>query len=167
MLLLLPAACTLRNDDRLDVRAPAKLRFALGLISDIGARASLVPRGGAALEAMPLVRGDDGVSFSGFIAAAPGEYTLELVFDGVAGGRTGRAFLGRLTSNAFTVTQGSAVTPVFSAPLDTIGRDGEGDGDADGFGLLDELLWGSDPERADSDSDTIADGRDCHPTDGA
>ena len=33
--------------------------------------------------------------------------------------------------------------------------------------MLDEVLWGTDPARADTDGDGVNDGADCHPRDRA
>ena len=151
----------------LGVRAPALVRQALDVVTDLGASATLVPRGGGALAPVALSRGDDGVTFTGFVEAPPGEYTLELVFTGVvAAGGGARVFLGRLTSDLFTVTQGQAVAPTFTQPLDTVGRAGDGgDDDGDGLGLLLELVLGADPADGDSDGDGVSDGADCSPAD--
>ncbi|MEQ8571354.1 MAG: hypothetical protein RMA76_40865 [Deltaproteobacteria bacterium] len=144
--------------------APGRLVRALTAVGDLSATAHLVARGGAPGEGVELSRGDDGVTFSGFVDAGPGEYTLEVVFRGVptAGGE--RVFLGRWTSNAFTVSAGNSASPVFSRPLDTIGRPEDGgDLDQDGLGMLDEILWSADPTNPDSDGDGVIDGDDCTP----
>src|SRR5688500_735015 len=147
-------------------RAPGILKQALASISELEATTQLVPEGAPPLDPIPLARGEDGVSFTGFIAAAPGTYTLEIAFTGTFGGTSERRFFGRWTSDAFTVTEGDAVSPVFSRPLDTIGRPEDGgDVDADDLGLLDELLWSADPTKSDSDGDGVRDGNDCDPTD--
>lgn len=152
----------------LSMRAPARVEQALTVVGDLGATATLVPSGGEATAPVPLLRGDDGVTFSGFLDATPGQYTLAIVFDGVPEGDSARHFLGRLTSDAFTVTAGAVVRPVFSTALDTVGRAGDGgDDDDDGLGFLDELLLGADPTRADTDGDGLADGKDCGPTEEA
>ncbi|MCC7112618.1 MAG: putative metal-binding motif-containing protein [Deltaproteobacteria bacterium] len=152
----------------LGLQAPGLLRQALDVVADLGAAATLVPRGGAPLPALQLVRGEDGVTFTGFLDATPGEYTLEVVFTGVIAGEdeSARVFLGRLGSDPFTVTQGQGATPRFSQPLDTVGRDGDGgDEDGDGLGLLLELLLGTSPLARDSDNDGVEDGLDCSPDD--
>lgn len=152
----------------LGLQAPGLVRQALDVVDDLGAAATLVPRGGTPLPALQLVRGEDGVTFTGFLDAAPGEYTLEVVFSGVVTGddEGARVFLGRLGSDPFTVTQGQAASPTFSQPLDTIGRDGDGgDEDGDGLGLLLELLLGTSPLARDSDNDGVEDGDDCSPDD--
>lgn len=149
---------------RTDFPMPGRLVQALTVAEDLEATATLVPRGGAPLAPVALGRGDDGVSFSGFLPAEPGEYTLRIVFTGVPAGGGARLFLGRWTSDAFTVTLGDAATPIFSAPLDVIGApDDGGDLDADGLGNLDELLLGTAPDAADSDMDGLPDGEDCDP----
>lgn len=149
------------------VRAPPLLAQALDVVTDLGAGAVLVPEGGAALAAVALTRGDDGVSFTGFLDAAPGRYTLEIAFDGTATAAPGaRLFLGRLTSDVFTVSQGQAATPIFSTRLDTLGRPEDGgDADADGLGVLLELIIGADPAVPDTDADGVLDGADCRPDD--
>ncbi|MCA9554540.1 MAG: hypothetical protein KC933_31180 [Myxococcales bacterium] len=163
LLLLLLAGCRPGPGD-LHVPAPAKVQQALSRFSGLEAAVQLVPEGADPLAPVPLAAGEDAVSFSGFIDAEPGSYTLELAFYGHFEGGAARLFLGRLTSDRFTVVKGDAVTPTFSRPLDTIGRAGDaGDEDGDGLGLLDELLWGADPARADSDGDGLADGVDCQP----
>ena len=152
----------------LGLQAPGLLRQALDVVGELGAAATLVPRGGAPLPSLQLVRGEDGVTFTGFLDAAPGEYTLEGVFTGVVAGddEGARVFLGRLGSDPFTVTQGQGATPTFSQPLDTLGRDGDGgDDDGDGLGLLLELLLGTSPLARDSDNDGVEDGLDCSPDD--
>ncbi|MBI1947623.1 MAG: hypothetical protein HYS27_18175 [Deltaproteobacteria bacterium] len=163
--LLLALSCHEAPD--LGVAAPALVRQALDVVAELGASAVLVPRGGSALAAVELSRGDDGVTFTGFLQASPGEYTLEIVFTGVvAAGGGGRVFLGRLTSDLFTVAQGQAAEPSFSQPIDTVGRPGDGgDDDGDGLGLLLELILGADPADGDSDSDGVDDGVDCSPAD--
>ena len=150
-------------------RAPARLRQALATsIGALEASAELVPEGATPLAAIPLDAGEDGVSFTGFIAATRGTYTLEIMFTGVFTGGSERSFLGRWPSDTFTVAEGDTVSPIFSKPLDTIGRPGDGgDLDGDGLGLIDELLWGADRTRADSDSDGLRDGDDCDPIDPA
>ena len=136
------------------------------MVDDLGASAELVRSGGAPSAGVPLTRGDDGASFSGFVPAAPGSYALEIVFDGVHDG--GRLFLGRLVSDAFTVADGDTVSAVFSLPLDTVGRPSDdGDLDGDDFGNLDEILWGTNRTAADSDGDRVNDGADCDPADPA
>lgn len=152
----------------MSVRAPGKIERALTVVDELGAVATLVKSGGAALDGVALTRGDDAVAFSGFLPAEPGQYTLDIVFDGVPAGASERHFLGRLSSDSFTVTQGEAVTPNFSKPVDTLGRGGDGgDEDEDGLGFLDELLLGTDPESSDSDADGVLDGVDCLPGDNA
>ncbi|MBK6684685.1 MAG: putative metal-binding motif-containing protein [Deltaproteobacteria bacterium] len=163
--LLAMVACHRGGEGELHVSAPAKLRQALTRISDLEAGVTLVQRSGIRGNEQALSRAEDGVSFSGFVPAQPGEYVLEVVFRGrpSAGGPLG--FLGRLTSDGFTVTQGAVATPTFSQPLDPIGSGADhGDDDGDGLGLLDELLVGSDPTRSDSDGDGIPDGQECDPT---
>jgi hypothetical protein len=168
--LVATASCT--SAPPLTLRAPGRIEQALveRVVSELTAVAVLVPTGGSPFAPVPLARGDDGISFSGFLEAEPGQYTLEVVFSGVplapVSGGAGPRFLGRLSSDAFTVTQGQSTTPVFSRAVDTIGRDGEGgDDDADGLGFLDELLLGTDPARPDSDDDGLLDGEDCRPAD--
>jgi len=165
LLCALMVALGCRDEPRVGVRAPALVRQALDVVTELGASATLVPRGGSALAAAELSRGDDGVTFTGFLEAAPGEYTLEIVFTGVVAGGA-RVFLGRLSSDLFTVAQGQAAAPTFTQPLDTVGRAGEGgDDDGDGLGLLLELILGSDPDDGDSDGDGVNDGADCSPAD--
>src|SRR5262245_59543682 len=102
------SACFARDAelDRMTIEPPGHLMQALALFTDLGATAALVPKGAVPLEAKPLTRADDGVSFSGFIAADPGDYTLELVFTGVYDTMPDRLFLGRWISDAFTVVRG-------------------------------------------------------------
>ncbi len=166
-LVVLSSACTDRGTPA-TLRAPGILRRALTAVGELEATAELVPDGGEPAPGVPLARGDDQISFTGFIDAAPGTYTLEIVFTGVARGGSDRLFLGRWPSDTFTVTLGDTVSPTFSRPLDTIGRPGDGgDTDADGLGLLDEILWGADPTASDSDGDGLRDGSDCDPIDPA
>lgn len=148
------------------LESPAKIRGALDLFEDLGAAAQLVPSGGEPGDPVALSRGDDGVSFTGFVEAEPGEYTLEIVFTGVRAGTTERRFLGRWTSNAFTVSQAQAAEPSFTQDVDTIGRPEDGgDADGDGIGYLDEIFAGTDPDAVDSDGDGVEDGADCDPAD--
>lgn len=150
------------------IGAPSRITSALDLFGDLGAAAQLVPRDGDPGAPVELSRGEDGVSFSGFLDAAPGEYTLEIAFTGVREGTDARVFLGRWTSDAFTVVQGEAARPAFTAEVDTIGRpEDHGDDDEDGLGLLDEALLGTDAASPDSDDDGVQDGDDCDPVDGA
>ncbi len=150
----------------LSLRAPAPIVHALSQLSDLGAAAELVAKGQDPSSGVDLERGDDGVSFSGFVAAEPGDYTLEVVFSGVVPGSASRVFLGRYVSDAFTVARGQSVSAAFSRPLDTIGRpDDHGDDDGDGLGMLDEVLWGTSDSSDDSDDDGLADGVDCDPAD--
>lgn len=163
------AACALAAcDDRappLTVTAPAALRAALAGVPELSATVEVVEKGGTAGAPIPLARGDDQVSFSGFVGVAPGDYTAEIAFAGTSSLGV-RLFLGRLSSDAFTVVRGQAATPVFSRPLDPLGRPSDhGDDDRDGLGDLDELLWHTDRARADSDRDGVPDGVDCAPTD--
>lgn len=160
--LVLLAACDGPRSGALSVPAPDRLVRALDRITELEAWAELVPAGGAPGPRIQLQRGDDGVSFSGFIAAEPGSYTLEIAFTGLANGRAARLFLGRLRSDSFTVSRGATASSNFRQPLDPIGRaDDGGDLDGDGLGNLDELLLGSDPETGDSDGDGVPDGEDC------
>lgn len=160
------AACTPPKPGETKMSAPGRIVRALTAVGDLSATAYLVARAGAPGEGVELSRGDDGVTFSGFIDAVPGEYTLEVVFRGVPSTGGARVFLGRWTSNAFTVSAGASASPTFSRPLDTIGRpEDDGDADADGLGILDEILWGADASNADSDQDGVADGVDCTPAD--
>jgi hypothetical protein len=145
---------------------PGQVRRALANLSDLSATAELVSSDGARQPAVALERAADGVSFSGFIAAAPGEYQLEVVFKGVPAGRVESIFLGRWTSDGFSIRTGASANPAFSAALDTIGRPEDGgDPDQDGFGNLDEIIWGTDPNSGDSDDDGVLDGVDCAPDD--
>ena len=105
------AACS--PPPALSLRAPAPLVRALAQLSELGAQAELVPRGQDPLPGVELERGDDDVSFSGFISAEPGDYTLEIVFAGVATGNATRGFLGRYVSDAFTVARGQSVSAAF------------------------------------------------------
>lgn len=147
---------------------PGVMRQALTAVSSLEATAELVAADGATTDPVPLARAADGVSFSGFIPAEPGDYRLEVVFRGVPQGGTDLLFLGRWTSDGFTVTAGASAAPQFSSRVDTIGRPEDGgDPDGDGFGNLDELLYGTDPTAADSDGDGVDDGEDCDPVDPA
>lgn len=162
------AACHARDAelDRMTIEPPGHLKQALSLFTELQATAALVPKGAAPEDAKTLTRADDGVSFSGFVAADPGDYTLELVFTGLFGGMPDRLFLGRWTSDAFTVVRGEIAKPTFSRALDTIGRpEDHGDDDHDQLGVLDELLWHADPTKADTDGDGVDDGSDCTPSD--
>ncbi len=126
-----------------------------------------MPKGGQPSgDGHALERGDDNISFSGFVPIGAGDYTLEVVFSGTTTVVAGRAFLGRWVSDGFTVIEGEVARAAFNASLDTIGRPADqGDADRDGFGLLDELLWGTDPNDDDTDDDGLKDGVDCDPTD--
>src|SRR5688572_4160763 len=101
-----------------DFAMPDQIKRALTMITDVRANAELVPRGGTPAAPIALERGDDGVSFSGFIPAEPGDYTLELSFNGIYAPSTHRVFLGRLVSDAFTVSAGNTVSASYSSPLD-------------------------------------------------
>ena len=98
--LVVVAGCRASPDPSVSLRAPSVLKHALAKISTLEASASLVRQGGEAGAPLPLTRADDGVSFSGFVAAEPGVYTLEVVFTGSATVATGRLFLGRWLSLA-------------------------------------------------------------------
>ena len=76
------SACTDRGSPA-TFRAPAILRQALSTIGDLEANAELVPDGSDPLAPVALARGEDGISFTGFLAADPGTYTLDIVFTGV------------------------------------------------------------------------------------
>lgn len=133
-------------------------------VTDLAASAVVVPAGGNALQAVELKRAEDGVSFTGFISLEPGEYRVELVFSGRYSDYPERLFLGRWTSELFSVTRGNSTAANFSAQLDTLGRESdEGDVDADGLPNLDEILAQTHPGREDSDSDGLKDGEDCDP----
>lgn len=162
---LIVAACTdARPTTTMPI--PGRLARALTAVEDLGATAYLVPQGGAPGPGTPLTRADDGVTFSGFIPGDPGNYTLEVVFEGVPAQETTRIFLGRWTSNAFTISAGASAMPTFSRPLDPVGRpEDAGDADGDGLGALDEVLWGTDRNDRDSDGDGVVDGQDCTPSD--
>lgn len=143
---------------------PGRLVQALSRVTELKAIAFPYPADGLPGDGHPLQAGDDATSFSGFVPLEPGAYHLEIVFIGTFDERPTQ-FLGRWRSNTFTVVEGDAVSPVFSAPLDTIGRPVDrGDVDEDGLGLLDELLFGTDTDDADTDDDGILDGDDCRPT---
>jgi hypothetical protein len=147
---------------------PGEVRRALANLSDLSATAELVKKDGTRQPMVALERAADGVSFSGFIAADPGDYQLEVVFEGVPAGRVESVFLGRWISDGFTITAGATANPAFSTALDTIGRpDDGGDPDGDGFGNLEEIIWGTDLSTADSDGDGVNDGDDCSPGDPA
>jgi hypothetical protein len=161
--LILLAGCTPSVPSNLPM--PGRLMQALTEVTDVEATASLIARGQADGDTTPLVRGDDGVSFSGFMPAEPGEYTLQVVFTGLAAAESPRLFLGRWTSDAFSVALGDSVAPVFSEALDVLGGPTDnGDPDGDRLANLDELLLGTDPAAADTDEDGVIDGEDCFPT---
>ncbi len=150
----------------LDLPLPDRLSWALSArIGQLTATAHLVPAGSAAPGAGTALRAsDDGRSFSGFVPAQPGDYTLEVVFVGAIDGGAPE-FLGRWASAAFTVSTGASAEASFTQPLDTIGRPGDGgDPDGDGLGNLDEALLGTSRTSTDSDGDGLADGADCFPT---
>jgi hypothetical protein len=161
------AACGEHREGTFALPMPDRLSFALVRgVGEIEAGAEIVPRGGAPKPRVALTRAEDGVSFSGFIKADPGDYTVEIVFTGLPSGSPQRLFLGRWISDAFTVARGAPVSATFSKPLDAIGRGEDGgDPDGDGLGNVDEILFGSDPTKVDSDSDQIPDGEDCDPGD--
>lgn len=165
---LLVAGCSSPAGSPARMEVPGVIRQALTAVTDLEATAELVAANGSRTDPVPLTRASDGVSFSGFIPADPGDYRLEVVFRGAPAGQGGLLFLGRWTSDGFTVTAGATAEPRFSEPVDTIGRPGDaGDPDGDGFGNLDELLHGTDPTDADTDGDGVSDGQDCDPTDAA
>lgn len=155
----------------MQLRAPERIVQSLAVVDDIEATATLVLEGQGPAATVALARGADGVTFSGFIDASAGNYVLEIVFTGVP--QTGdaaidsrRHFLGRLTSDSFTVVDGASTTPTFSNRVDTIGRaDDGGDEDEDGLGFLDELLLNLDTTAPDTDEDGVLDGADCDPGD--
>ena len=158
-------ACSRSSEGPVRVVPIGRVGRALMGITGVSATAFVVPRGGVPeTPGTALTAGDDGVSFSGFIEVEPGDYSLEIVFRGQPDGAPGPLFLGRWASDAFTVVEGANATPVFSTPIDTIGRpEDEGDRDGDGLGLLDEYLWDADPNAFDADSDGTPDGIDCSP----
>ena len=122
--LIAGAGCAERAaDGAFELETPGRIAAALTMVDDLSAHAHLVPGGGgASTTTAPLTIGDDGASFSGFVPAEPGNFTVEIVFAGRHAGD--RLFLGRLVSDAFTVADGDTVTAVFSRPLDPIGRAG-------------------------------------------
>jgi hypothetical protein len=159
-------ACIRGGPLPLQLSPPQRLVRALGVVDDLGCTATLSTKGGAVERTVELSRSDDGASFSGFLEASPGAYTLSLTFSGViaAAGSGERRFLGRLVSDEVRVVAGDTARPTFSRALDTVGGpDDRGDDDGDGLGLLDELLTGSDPVVVDSDNDGVVDGDDCDP----
>ena len=165
-LLVVASVSGCRDVPGMSVEAPARLQQALSVVDDLGCTAQLVSKDGERGDVIDLERSDDGIRFSGFVDAAPGRYTLELTFSGVAvsAPEGGRRFLGRLISDDVTVVEGDAASPAFSTALDTVGRDGDnGDEDEDGLGFLDELILGSSPDNDDSDNDGVVDGLDCRP----
>jgi hypothetical protein len=152
----------------LSLSPPARIARALGVVADVGCTATLTTKAGAVATTQELDRADDGATFSGFLEAEAGTYTLTLTFTGVvvdgASASGARRFLGRLVSDELRVVTGDTARPTFSRGLDTIGGEGDGgDDDDDGLGLLDELLLGSDPSTPDSDDDGLLDGVDCDP----
>lgn len=165
VLLLLLAGCAPgASEGGFSMPLFGKLKRALDAVDTLSAQAQLVPKGGAPLAPLALTKGDDGVSFSGFLEAEPGDYTLEIRFEGAPANSSETVFLGRYVSDAFTVAEGAQVTPTFSMPLDTIGRPEDGgDLDNDGLGAIDEILWGADLNAADTDQDGVPDGQDCDP----
>src|SRR5688572_13089916 len=167
VLILVACACACARAPSMQVNAPERITRALALVDDLEATATLVLEGGGPEATVDLVRGEDGVTFSGFIDAKPGTYVLEIVFTGVPTELdASRHFLGRLTSDSFTVVDGASTTPTFSTAVDTIGRASDGgDEDEDGLGFIDELLVGADPNDDDSDDDGLFDGSDCRPGD--
>jgi hypothetical protein len=147
------------------IMAPSRMQFALSSVTDLRATAVLVPRNGSPLAPMDLLRATDGISFSGFLAASPGDFTLEVTFNGMLASNQ-RVFLGRYTSDAFTVATGRTADPKFTQPLDLIGRpEDHGDDDQDGLGNLDEILFQTDLGNPDTDGDGLKDGVDCDPKD--
>ena len=152
----------------LSLSPPARIARALGVVADVGCTATLSKKGGGVVVTHELDRGGGGATFSGFLEVGPGTYVLTLTFSGVvvdgAAADGARRFLGRLVSDELRVVAGDTARPTFSRALDTIGGEGDhGDDDGDGFGMLDELLVGSDPDAADSDGDGLDDGVDCDP----
>jgi hypothetical protein len=162
--LLFLAACESAQPASMIV--PGQVRRALSQLTDLEATAELVASDGTRAPPVALERANDGVSFSGFLPAEPGDYQLEVAFRGKPVGRNDVLFLGRWTSDGFSIRAGTSANPAFARPLDTIGRPEDGgDPDGDGFGNLDEIIWGTDPGTADSDGDGVPDGDDCAPRD--
>lgn len=170
LLALCTAVACAPTSPTVSVAAPARLQRALSVVSDLGCQARLsTADGDDDVVVVDLERGDDGVTFSGFLEAPEGSYILDLTFSGVAdvdeaGGE--RRFLGRLRSDTIRVLDGDVASPVFRTGLDTIGGPDDGgddDNDNDGLGFIDELILGSSPDSADSDNDGISDGDDCRP----
>lgn len=163
--LCLMAACA-AEPGPMHLPIPERLTRALSArITQLSAEAQLVPAGtDAPGESTALRASEDGRSFSGFVPAAPGDYTLEVVFRGALDGGP-LEFLGRWPSAAFTVSAGASADATFTKPLDTVGRpvDG-GDPDGDRLGNLDETLLGTSRTSTDSDGDGTADALDCFPT---
>jgi hypothetical protein len=157
---ILSAACT---KVQVTFEAPGILRQALVAgVSELETTAELVPGGSS----VALKRAEDGVTFSGFLAAEPGEYRIELVFSGLHDVAAERLFLGRWTSDQLTVTRGNSTPASFSQPLDTFGKEGDrGDVDEDGLANLEEIFAGANPILSDSDADGVNDGTDCDPAD--
>lgn len=157
------AACA--EEAPIQIKMPGILRQALTGVSELEATAELIAAGGARQPAVMLKRNDDGVTFTGFIPAEPGEYSLELAFSGIFAGYPSRLFLGRWTSDVFTVTRGNAAQAGFSRAIDPLGRPGDGgDLDGDGSANLQEILARTDPGLPDTDADGVEDGADCDPT---
>jgi len=148
------------------LRPPPRVAAALPQLSDLQATAFMLPKDQTPLTGVALERGSDGESFTGFVAAKPGNYRVDIVFSGKFEGT--RLFIGRWRSDAFTIAAGDVATPTFSQPLDTIGEpDDHGDDDGDSLGNVDEILYGTRLDRADSDGDGAVDGADCDPADPA
>lgn len=166
LIFLSAVACAEEAPSRFEM--PGILRQALTGVSELEASAELVATGGARQPPVALKRGDDGVTFTGFIPAEPGEYSLELTFRGIFAGAPSRLFLGRWTSDVFTVTRGNAAQASFSRAIDPLGKPGDGgDVDSDGLANLQEILAHTDPGLSDTDSDGVEDGADCDPADEA
>ncbi|MCB9653509.1 MAG: hypothetical protein H6729_05155 [Deltaproteobacteria bacterium] len=162
--LSIASACHEEGEWTLELPTQLQKAQGLGLLGEISATAELFSTSGIKLSAQLLSRAADGHSFSGRLAADPGDYVVDIVFRAQIANHVSPVFIGRISSEPFTVALGTLVTPSFSKPVDLMGRPGDGgDLDQDGLSVFDELRMSSDPDDSDTDKDGLLDGEDCQP----